>query len=622
MRRYIIVGTNVLCLFVFICFDLIFFDMFSLSSLIWIAQTPFGIGTRWTNKAGQVCGMNLKESHHIYYLCGFCFGCGFCFSSADHEMLIRNYAERASHGNDDDDDTRDIIPKKEYNFGYWTIIVYRFIISIFLSILIAVSFYNNSSMYSNNYLYPFIEPLIILEIVLIPIVTYTLEKWRLHNKMFVYSPVTIDSSREAMILIKNGMSTEMKHLDMFGVNLTKNISSKHLSKGISKEQGKDTAVLFAARKNDVESLKVLLKQGANFNVTDWRGHTPLLVAASYSHYNVINFLLSQNPPIKYLGDTGDRPLMLLTSGVDVLKVMKLLLNKYYMYIDVNGQNKVGITPLMEYIKRRGRGYPDELILEMIQLLLKPSDNSKIDLEIRCNKGYTAVMYAVQIGHIEILKMLHNYGADFNKKRIINDSNKWNTLLSMACDDKQVNKVCNKLSVVKYLIEEVKCNYINENVDDIGNKAIIVTAGSNLNDKLEIIKYFVNSQDLDGKNDNNQSIIYSKNNLNQSCVFMAAKYNNLDVLKYFLENYHFDINETDIDGNTPFMASCENGSLETMKYFSENFSDMIDINQWNSNGETALTLVKQSNNSTAVKLLQSFNKITQLDPGDTDKREVK
>ena len=90
--------------------------------------------------------------------------------------------------------------------------------------------------------------------------------------------------------------------------------------------------------------------------------------------------------------------------------------------------------------------------------------------------------------------------------------------------------------------------------------------------------------------------------------MAAKYNNESVLKYFLEHYHFDINATDIDGNTPFMAACGNGSLDTMKYLIENFSDNIDINQYNNNGETALSLVKQSNSSKAVKFLQSLDAI--------------
>jgi ankyrin repeat protein len=154
-----------------------------------------------------------------------------------------------------------------------------------------------------------------------------------------------------------------------------------------------TALIYAARANSLETIKVLLDQGADINQTSVYGWSPLLVATQNRYYKLASYLL----------DKGADP---------------------------NLANKGGWTPLYLATDNRnieGGDYPvrqtDMNDLEFIQLLLnKGADvNARMidSTETRTvftnqwldERGATAFLRASQSGDLPLMKMLLARGAD-------------------------------------------------------------------------------------------------------------------------------------------------------------------------------------------------------------------
>jgi uncharacterized protein len=69
-----------------------------------------------------------------------------------------------------------------------------------------------------------------------------------------------------------------------------------------------TALLFAARQNDLESVKVLLKAKADINGTAADGTTPLLIAIVNEHRTLAKYLVDQGANLNLSDDKGRTPL--------------------------------------------------------------------------------------------------------------------------------------------------------------------------------------------------------------------------------------------------------------------------------------------------------------------------
>jgi uncharacterized protein len=69
-----------------------------------------------------------------------------------------------------------------------------------------------------------------------------------------------------------------------------------------------TALLYAARQNDLASAKVLLDAGAKVNEVSADGSSPLLVAAINEHYTLANFLIEHGADVNAVDDKGRGPL--------------------------------------------------------------------------------------------------------------------------------------------------------------------------------------------------------------------------------------------------------------------------------------------------------------------------
>jgi ankyrin repeat protein len=164
-----------------------------------------------------------------------------------------------------------------------------------------------------------------------------------------------------------------------------------------------TPLIYAARANDIESVKVLLEAGANINQTSNYGWSPLLVATQNRYYKLGAYLLERGADPNLAHKGGWVPLYLATDNRNI----------------ENG----------DYPVRRG----DMDHLDFIKLLLdKGADvNARVkdSTETRTvftnqwldENGATAFLRASQSGDIELMKLLLSKGADPKINTVLNVS---------------------------------------------------------------------------------------------------------------------------------------------------------------------------------------------------------
>lgn len=152
-----------------------------------------------------------------------------------------------------------------------------------------------------------------------------------------------------------------------------------------------TAVTCAAANNDHQSAELLIKAGAEINVKDNFGWTPLMYAADVKiGVTMVSYLLANGADPNIRNNDGDTALKMAVSGNNV-ETIKLLIDKG---ANVEITDKEGNTPLM-LAAANGR-------LEAVsQLLAGGADLGKTD-----KKGLTALQLAQANGHIEIVDLLN------------------------------------------------------------------------------------------------------------------------------------------------------------------------------------------------------------------------
>lgn len=167
---------------------------------------------------------------------------------------------------------------------------------------------------------------------------------------------------------------------------------------------KFNSVHLAIKNNDLEMLKILLRNGGNLNEKTVSGYTPFILACHYGHEEIIQFLLHLyeqfeiNKEKILTASSGDETE---TAEGDFLYRDRFLLDKLYESTDEAELN------------------PDDRILEKRRYLF--NINQKTDA------GNTALHQAVQQNHLMIIKLLLS-----NNKLDAQEKNKMNvTPLELA-----------------------------------------------------------------------------------------------------------------------------------------------------------------------------------------------
>ncbi|RKK66726.1 hypothetical protein BFJ69_g15146 [Fusarium oxysporum] len=159
----------------------------------------------------------------------------------------------------------------------------------------------------------------------------------------------------------------------------------------------EDGLMAAVGKGHVEVVKLLLDKGADVNIPDKDGWTPVFSASWNGYVEVVKLLLDKGADVNIPDKNGWTPVSAASANGHV-EVVKLLLDKG---ADVNIPDKNGWTPVSAASANRH--------VEVVKLLL----DKGADVNIPTKDGRTPVSAASANGHAEVVKLLLDKGADVN-----------------------------------------------------------------------------------------------------------------------------------------------------------------------------------------------------------------
>jgi ankyrin repeat protein len=160
-----------------------------------------------------------------------------------------------------------------------------------------------------------------------------------------------------------------------------------------------TALAWAANRDDLETVDLLIRAGAKVNVANDYGVTPLSLACTNRNTRMVERLLNAGANPNAALWTGETPLMVCARTGNV-EAVKLLLSHE---ADANAkENEQGHTAVMRAVAAK---HPD-----VVGALVDGGAN----VRARSKGGFTALMFAGQQGDIESARILLAAGADVNE----------------------------------------------------------------------------------------------------------------------------------------------------------------------------------------------------------------
>lgn len=159
-----------------------------------------------------------------------------------------------------------------------------------------------------------------------------------------------------------------------------------------------TALQWAAHRDDLRTVELLLAAGANANAADDHGVTPLLIACTNGKLDVAERLLAAGANPNAATASGHRPLME-ASRTGRSGLVKALIAAG---AEVNAADpRRGQTPLMWAVAYRHTAVARVLV------------EHGADVRARSKAGYSPLMFAAQQGDLETTRVLLQAGADLD-----------------------------------------------------------------------------------------------------------------------------------------------------------------------------------------------------------------
>jgi len=246
------------------------------------------------------------------------------------------------------------------------------------------------------------------------------------------------------------------------------------------EGEKDPALILAIRKGNVQTVSLMIKAGADLNVANWFGVTPLYAAAELGQAGVMAELIAKGATVKTTGSDT----LVIASRWGHEAAVKVLLNA-----GMDGKGEYGTKALSQAA--------DYGHLPVVKLLVEKG----ADVNARDPSGYTPLARAAEANEKDIALFLLDKGADRNGR----DNFEMTPLLRAAQRD--------HADMVKLLIEKgADINAKNKN----GETAVLTAVKENNPEVLKVLvaaKADINIPDKDGKT----ALFLAKNRNRQKLV---------------------------------------------------------------------------------------------------------
>ncbi|HOD39376.1 MAG: Phosphocholine transferase AnkX [bacterium ADurb.Bin243] len=343
--------------------------------------------------------------------------------------------------------------------------------------------------------------------------------------------------------------------------------------------GVNEDLIKSSAKNDAELAKISIEKGADVNLQDKNGYTPLMIASNFGHIDIVTLLVEKGADIHIQANNGETALSLAEK-----KGHEKVIN-FFKNIADNKTNKAAgqpskpesaeganppqkepvkkaaaLTPekqaeindqmikaardgyteeVKEFIKQGANlNYQDEesntaLFFAINQNLKELTDfliTGGANLNLKNKSGMTALLYAAKMGNAPLYEKLASLGADAGAA-----DNEGRSAIVYAV-------ISANIDMVKALAEKGTGLNAKDNKD---NTLLHYSIKSG---KREISKYLIEKG----------ADVNSRNSEGRSALYYAVKSEDADIAKLLIEKMSGfkDINEKDKDGKTLLANCCE------------------------------------------------------------------
>jgi ankyrin repeat protein len=278
-----------------------------------------------------------------------------------------------------------------------------------------------------------------------------------------------------------------------------------------------TALWIASCNGHLDIVLSLLQKGADPNISNFKGDSPLIPACQKGYVSVVEALLESGASLECYNKNRDNPIILCCR---------------------NGQNKI-LEVVLKFLPK-----------DKVESLLNDMNNcAQID-------GFNPILAAAEVNKVECIKVLHSFGANINiKTSDLNSIIKGATPLHLACH-------YNRFASVKTLIE------LGANINDVtlnGMSALHIAVKGKY---LDIAEYLIkNNIDMEIKdNEFNKAEFYADKTL---------------LTELFTEPITNPLLELIKSTNSEFVSKgCDILKKYTNSYGSYEYSDLVDLNMGN------------------------------------------
>jgi len=322
-----------------------------------------------------------------------------------------------------------------------------------------------------------------------------------------------------------------------------------------------TAVHYAARRGDIESVVVLAKAGAKLTAKTRTGTQPHHYAVVAGNKKILKFLAKQGVDILAPGD-GNRTMLMWAAMGGNIEMFKMFEKKglEIKAEDIDGDGMLHWAASGDHV-------------EMLKFLI---NERKFDIRTKNKKGAYPIQTGIEFGKVESTKYLLENGIGITEKN--HNGATW--LHSAAGTGNQ--------ELVEMLIN--KGLDINA-TDKDGSTPILHAAWSN---NAELIKYMIKK----GAKVNPKECISTACNLPNGSPLHNAAWRSPQILKVLLDE-GANVSTENLHGQTAFHNAAQSGNLQCAEMLLKAGSK---VNTVNVDGETPLQTAILRGNNDIVKLL--------------------
>lgn len=251
----------------------------------------------------------------------------------------------------------------------------------------------------------------------------------------------------------NGHTALMEAASSGHVDVARYLVAQGCNINVHSNEYKETALTLAAYKGHLDMVRFLIEVGIGQEHRAEEMHTALMEASMDGHVEVARLLIESGAQVNMPPDSFESPLTLAACGGHVELALLLL----ECGANIEEVNDEGYTALMEAAREGHEEMVALLISNAAQINATTEDSKETALSMASGAGClevvnllikagaeielgsnTPLMEAAQEGHLEIVKRLHQLGAN------VNATNSSETPLTLAAEN-------GHLAVVKYLI---------------------------------------------------------------------------------------------------------------------------------------------------------------------------